>query len=711
MANSDKVVIAHNFSAAFEQMCSIVAIGKTKTHEETLEELILQCMVCLPDDNFIDTTDYVNSIDGLFGLSIAPHEIQFALDQLIAKEVLLRNQGNKYIVRHEIKKKLNRKIEFAQELQAKIYEGWKIELSGKYPKIEFGNAWKVLQKYLAYAFQRHGIQAIALLDPATELTSNYSKSLSSILDKVVKEEFPEELYVFARNAISEFMATTGNYPERAKYISQLADGAFNYYNLTLPPEVADNFKKNLNELSLFLDTNFLFGILDLTVNPQVAVSNELITVIKTYDLPFKLLAHQATIDELLSSISRYESDLTERNWSRSISRVASNSRLLSGVEQRYHQRYANEGVDVRSFFKPYKHADVILKEKGVTIYDPEEKNSDGKFDLITQYEKFLADRGKTKFHKLIEHDMTVLDQVRQLRKSTTSTLDAGALLITCDYSVYKFDWEESKNNLTPACTVLPNIFWQILRPFIPSSDGFDKAFAETFAIPEFRILGSAASEACSKMLNILAGYKDFPEETATRMLSNDLLIEGLQTIDDDKEFQAFIELEIVRDNANLLKEKEQLINKINEEKNKNIAIEKSFIEEFETGKKLLGEINNLNETLGKKDEELDEERVARESIEEELRKADEINSRNEKIIKWGAFIITSIFLVTVIVLIINLLPVEFIIQHQNSTCIQIAISIIFVLISAVIFFKKLNKEIVLGALLDGLFLIIQLLSD
>ena len=94
----------------------------------------------------------------------------------------------------------------------------------------------------------------------------------------------------------------------------------------------------------------------------------------------------------------------------------------------------------------------------------------------------------------------------------------------------------------------------MVRPFIPSNDEFDRSFAQTFAIPEFRIIGSHAAEACSKMLNILAGYKDFPEETAIKMLSNDLLIETLQTIDNDQAFQEYVEAEIVVENK-LLREK------------------------------------------------------------------------------------------------------------------------------------------------------------
>ena len=80
------------------------------------------------------------------------------------------------------------------------------------------------------------------------------------------------------------------------------------------------------------------------------------------------------------------------------------------------------------------------------------------------------------------------------------------------------------------------------------------AIAETFAIPEFRTIGSGATKVCSKMLGLLAAYKDFPEETAVRLLSNDLLIDNLQATQDDEKFQAQVESAIASENQVLLEE-------------------------------------------------------------------------------------------------------------------------------------------------------------
>lgn len=554
MSSKNSLSKSHNFSIAFEQMCSIVAIGKTKDVNETIKELILHCFVLLPKDQFSTPIDFANSIEGLFGLSIRQHEIDFCLQQLIESEIIQVSNSRNFIIRKEEKDFIKKRIDESYDLEIQVRDSWKGEIADFLETIDFGTLWGCLKQYLARAFQRHGIQTIALIDPAVEINHTYSSSLSGLLEEVVSNVISSENGSLVKKLISDFMATTGNHPDRATFISQLADGAFTYFSLTIDPEISKEFRKHLNPLILYLDTNFIYGILDLTINPLVAVSNELITAINKFSLPFELRSHKRTIEELSASIDYQETRLGGLNWSRNISRAASSSRNISGVEQRFHQKFLETGIDVHSFFAPFHHADEIIKSKNIIICSSSSERLQERSTLISEYTAYLESKGKYKPYQLIEHDMTLLDEVRQLRNESKSSLDAGALLITCDFSLYRFDWEYCKKSSSKPCTVLPNVFWQVLRPFVPTDNDFDRSFAETFAIPEFRIIGSHASEACSKMLSILAGYVGFPEETAARMLSNDILIENLQRVENDQQFQELIDLGIVKENTLLIEE-------------------------------------------------------------------------------------------------------------------------------------------------------------
>jgi hypothetical protein len=711
MNKNSQILKNHNFSTAFERMCSIVAIGKTKGVEDTLKELILYCLVFLPEDVFQNANEFSIKIHELFGLKIAGHEIQFAIDQLLSIGTLIKSE-NKFAIPDATRRLIRDSIDSAYILENKVRDGWQAEISSS-PDLDFPKIWRALRRYLSNAFQRHGIQTVSLLDPSIDIPQDYTESLSSILDGVIASEFPEEQRPNARQVISDFMATTGNYATRAKYIAQLADGAFNYFALAIAPTSAAEFRKGLNPIMLFFDTNFLFGVLDLDVSPQVAISNELLSATKKYNLPFQFRSHERTVRELLASINKYADDLGARQWSRSISRAATTSRYLSGVELRYHQRFAQDGIDVESFFKPYRHADVILKEKSVVVYNPKEERLKERADLIQQYSEFLRKRNKVKPYKIIDHDMTVLDVVRQLRSKASSTLEAGALFITCDYTLYKFDWETSKNTGSPACTVLPSTFWQVIRPFIPSDEEFDRSFADTFAIPEFRIIGSHAAEACSKMLNILAGYKDVTEETAIKMLSNDLLIERLQTAENDNVFQEYVESEIVRENQALLEENARIKQHLENEKEEKINAEQKLETEKSIRQQHELELQDTYAVIHQKTEEAEIEKAARISAEQRASDAEKTVKKEKEInsVLLGSVLGTIVSFVGVLAfeLTIHLLKWEWLITHSHALGLQIAFDILLALLSYGIFVPKWRKVLWPIGIIPLIYTIIQII--
>ncbi len=682
-----------HFSLAFEQMCSMVAVGQVRNPDETLRNLLLQCMAFLPDEVFNSEQDFQKALDGLLGLQISEHEINYAIDRLLADAILQRAPNGSLVLPRPICDTIKTSIENAHQLEEQVVNGWQREIATKFPRIPFDSAWKALKNYLAKAFHRHGMQTVALLEPSMDIPAEYLGSLSELLRDALLE-FPEELKAELRNVVSDFIATIGSYPERSAYIAQLADGAFNYFSLTVESNIADQFRCNLNPLIIFLDTNFLFGILDLTVNPQVAVSNELLNAIHKYGFPFELTHHKKTEQELLSSISNYEGILRSRRWSQGISRAAMNSRILSGVELRYHQKFAETGIDVENFFKPYKHADVILAEKQIKKYTPSEERVDERARLASEYLEYLGKRNKKKSYTLVDHDTTVLDVTRQYRSNRNSTLEAGALFLTCDYNLYRFDWETSKSLGIMPCTVLPNLFWQILRPYVPSDTDFSRSFAETFALPEFRTIGSGASEACSRMLSMLASYNDFPEETAARMLSNDLLIDQLKKAENDQEFQDYIEAAIVRENADLAEELALVEAQLEQEKTEKAKAEqklgelsvqkdKEISEAVATIQKLQGLHAEDSTKITTLMQEFDEEKRLRKAAEERKSQIEQNTTRMKEnysmILKVVLATVISSLLITLFEVAVYRIPWPWLVNHPRSIAIQISVGIAIVL--------------------------------
>ncbi|HUU41265.1 MAG TPA: hypothetical protein VMW42_10000, partial [Desulfatiglandales bacterium] len=620
-----------NFSLAFEKMCNFVAIASTQSADETLRQLILQCFAVLRDEPFEGIQHVTESIDILFGLQIPENWMQPVFQKLIAEGLIYKTPTQKYALDSDTQNKIQKGIDEASSLQESVKNEWFSEIILRFPTLETDQAWTALKSYLATAFRRHGIQTAALLDPNIDVAPEYSESLSSLLEYALKDSVLKEQRPATAEAIRFFFANIGKYPNRSRFIAQLGDGAFNYFSLTVEPESAEKFRDRLQPLTLFLDTNFLFGVLNLHVNPHVEVSNELLRSTQKYQLPFKLRYHEETDKEMRETINYYYKTLRPYKWQQGLSRAAITTHCISGIVAKYHQMNAEEGIDVDTFFGFYKHIDELLKNKGILIYKTGTRDEENISKLIQQYQIFLSKWGKDKPQKIVEHDMTVLDTVRKMRSNAQSSIEAKALLITCDFVLYRFDWETSRQEGSLACAVLPNLFWQLLRPFVPSDSDFERSFAETFALPEFRSIGSRSSEACNKMLCLLSLYKDFPEDTAARLLSNDLLINGLRKTENDNEFQDYVDNAISADNTALMEEKAALEKKIELERAKKGEKEKELEQVYQQKKK---EIEALKKSMSSKQNEakiaIEQEKQARVNAEERIDSEKKLRKRAER---------------------------------------------------------------------------------
>jgi hypothetical protein len=723
MAQFASKKIARTFSRAFEQMVNFVAISKVGSPADTIRGLVQFCFVEPQGQQFESSASIAEYIDTLFGIRIPDVQVQSALDEMAASRVLLRPAGTNFVLAHGVRTDLLGRIGDARALEDRVKKKWLEDVVKNHPNLPIDRMWSTLRIYLSNAFKRHGIQAAALLDPTVETAEDYSKSLSVLLDEAMKGVFEGKDQEVARQAISDFMADIASNPERARYITQLADGAFNFYTLEVAPEVTKLLRSKLSSMILFLDTNFLFGILGLHNNLQVEVSHELLRAVKEYKLPFDLRYHEETADEIRATILHYGGNLGSQHWSSALSRAAITARSLSGIELKYHEQNARSSIDPKDFLRPYEHFDVLLKDRGIRVYNPREDRRQACIDLYQDYNKFLVDKHRDKPYKTVYHDATVLDTVRQLRSKAPSSLEAAALLITCDYWLFQFDRDSVRQNKHLACVLLPNVFWQILRPFVPSGTNFEKAFAETFALPEFRVVGSGASKACSKMLALFATYKEIPEETALRMLSNDVLLERLLATKDDEEFKACVEEAFVHQNVLLIEEKAAIARQLEAERKEreedarrgkllkaqieqNRKETESLVKELALVKR---EASNLATAVGNKEAEIEQARAninkaEGEKAAKELEVQSEVGIRQKaerraKIMEYVSAVSISILAVISFELSVRFLPIRWLAIHKNTLGLRFSIgSLLVAIIFGLCVPKRRNIFLVAGAI-------------
>ena len=109
-----------DFSLAFQQMASFVAIAKTRNMSEVLDELVKQCFVFLPDAPLKTSSDVADAVHTLFGIQLAAQDIGRSLERLLRQQDLNRLPGDHLGLSPKLQRQLEERIAAARQLQEAV---------------------------------------------------------------------------------------------------------------------------------------------------------------------------------------------------------------------------------------------------------------------------------------------------------------------------------------------------------------------------------------------------------------------------------------------------------------------------------------------------------------------------------------------------------------------------------------------------------------
>ena len=106
----------------------------------------------------------------------------------------------------------------------------------------------------------------------------------------------------------------------------------------------------------------------------------------------------------------------------------------------------------------------------------------------------------------------------------------------------------------------PSSLLQALRPFLPVAENYDAAFVQLFSISPFRVIAPGLGPTVNSVASYLATYEGPPEEIATSILTNSILMSRLRNVSrDDAEFQRLVSDAVVDESRNIIRERDQLL--------------------------------------------------------------------------------------------------------------------------------------------------------
>jgi hypothetical protein len=557
-----------DYHRAFNHLCHVLSLSRTGKPKPALDGMVLTA--CVLAGGKVDGAAGVDeALQVFFGLPVPAADLSASIERLCAAGKLLpARAGGALTVAPADQAEVQERIDAGNALEQEVRDEWIAGLTKG--GLDVGNGddlWRCLRRYMARVFQQHGALSVELLAPDAGAAPAEVDSLEAALEAALAEQ-PCADDRLARVAIKAFFEAPTR--ARTRYLAQLLDNTFTFFAVSFHEAAAQYMRATLPPLTLFFDTNFVFGLLELHDNSLGDAARDLLAFISENDFRFKLYVHQETLSEIERTISGIGRRLLGRRWPQEISRAAVSERrilgALSGVEYRYHKLNAQQPVDPKDFLSKYNHVEQLLADFGLTLFrepftgPPTAVEEVG--HLIAEYKAFVDERRPKdpKPYDALDHDIRVWLAVQNKRVPGRTAIDGGALFVTLDFLFHDFDRHYLRTyNKAPASVVLPHHLHQVLRPFGRQSADLDARFVETFGISEIRTAHSDYGDTTSKVLSLLATYADVPEETAVRILADEVLLAGAKSLEEDsEELRAIVDNALIRDNTNLLEEQEAL---------------------------------------------------------------------------------------------------------------------------------------------------------
>lgn len=541
-------VAIKTYSEVYSRMCHFVALRKSDSAVNEVQDALIRESIYLFPNSEIESVGAL--VRDLFGLSFSGAEIRDSIDRSLTSGVL-EASSTQIRCSHDEEKKIAFALASTKELEEAVKKEWCDQLTrdNLIAQELCDAAWAALQHYLSRIFGRHGVEAVEFLDPSR--TDGDDETAGVILDEVIKRYLSQLPVQVARSIIRSFV--TSRTDKRVLYLSQLLDGTFSFFALTADVETSKLLRHNLVPMKLLLDTNFIFGLLHMHVNAFVSVSNDLISLIRDNKFPFDLYYHPLTVQEFNTVMDFSKQKIIGKEWSPALSRALLKAGFLSGIEYRFHELNGNTKITPKEFFDRYSNVERILQSFGIRVYNDDFGRllqDDSTLELISKYKMFLSPKEKS--HNTLLHDVVLWRTLQSIRKRSSEPFGAGAMFLSCDYSFFNFDRNQLRQNGQVGTVILPNVFLQLLRPFVSRTADFDAKFIETFALPEFRTIHAADNKALSRIGQTLALYSDIDEPLALKLLTDEALISKVRDLKpDDPAIQPLIEQAIIGENQSL----------------------------------------------------------------------------------------------------------------------------------------------------------------
>lgn len=499
------------------------------------------------------TADEINAgLESTFKLLLTTQKLKSVLDSLVSRKQLMQLPNHTYRIPDEHRVLFEKEIAESEKVELEAKTLFLTLLSELGIAVEPEKLWTVFeQDFLGMLIKQVGANAYRLI-AGERMTVD--KSLVDIFLKPYASEHHTKLRTLVAAYIDPKKSAA------CAYISRLLHARFCVDASGLSNEVLSKLDASIGKqihFRMFVDTNFLFSLLELHENPSNAAAQELRVLIAQLrgNPRIELVITPDTIDEAKASIAYTQGLLNSLPMSSNFTQAAL-AAIHSGMAVRFlSERLRRKGnLTAEEWFTPYlKDFVPIARSKGVELFNQKLDDYSMRQDVIDDIlvVKKLEDQrpvSKRKSYQKIEHDMVLWHFVNDKRPAyIESPIDASDWILTVDFRLIGFDEHKQKHSKSnvPLC-IHPTSLIQLLQFWVPRTKAFEEAMLGSLRLPflfqDFDAEGERISLKILKGIGRFDGSEDLSQNTITHVMLNDGLRTRLQSSQTDE-----AEIALIRD--------------------------------------------------------------------------------------------------------------------------------------------------------------------
>lgn len=490
------------------------------------------------------------ALTSTFRLPLAVPKLTSVLASLESRKMLLRLPNDTYRVPEEHRVVFESEIAEAEKIESGAKESFCKLVSAIGEGLEPGKVWSTFEHdFLGPLIKQIGVNAYRLV-------VGQKMSVDRALVDHFLKTFPPELHGKLRDLVTNFIDPKK--PEVCAHISRMLHARFCVEASGLPEDVLAKLNASVGKpirFIMFVDTNFLFSLLELHENPSNSAAQELRELIaQLRGKPrIDLVITPETIDEAKIAIQYTKDQLKGLPSGHNFTQAALQARF-SGMAERFltERLRCNGKLTVEEWFDPYLNDFVAMAHsKGVELFNEKLDGYSTRQDVIDdihvvfKYEEKLPEARRKSYPK-VAHDMVLWHFVNDKRPAyVESPIDANCWILTVDFRFIGFDEHKQKHSKSkiPLC-IHPTSLIQLLQFWVPRTKEFEEAMLGSLRLPflfqDFDAEGEKISLKILKGIGRFEASEELSHSTITHVVFNDGLRTRLQGGHPEDEEVSFI---------------------------------------------------------------------------------------------------------------------------------------------------------------------------